>query len=155
MKKLFTLLAILAVTATPAAFAYGSKSDAKAEDKKSESTKAYTEISAEELQKLQADHKDLVVIDSRGGKYFDGTVIKGAKQLSTGDTNEATLAKLAPKKDGLIVFYCTNADCGASAKAAGKAKEAGYTNIKKYTDGIDDWVKKGLETEKVEADLNK
>ena len=107
------------------------------------------------MQALQKNNKDLVVIDSRGGKYFDGKVIKGAKQLATDDTNEKTLAKLAPNKESQIVFYCTNQDCPASAKASGKAKELGYKTILKYAAGIEEWVKKGLPTETVKADLNK
>lgn len=153
MKTIFKVLALVALVATSVG---AQASDKKSEEKKStEAAKPYVEVSAEELQALQAADKNVVVIDSRGGKYFDGTVIKGAKQLATDDTNEKTLAKLAPNKSDVIVFYCTNHDCPASAKAAAKAKELGYTNIKKYAAGIDDWVKKGLPTEKVEADLNK
>lgn len=106
----------------------------------------YKEIDAEELQKLKKETPELVIVDSRGGDWFDGTVIEGATQLAASDTNEETLTKLAPKKDQAVVFYCTNEQCPASAKAAHKAAEVGYSNLFKYPGGIDDWKKRGLPT---------
>jgi rhodanese-related sulfurtransferase len=106
----------------------------------------YKEVTADELVKMKKDNKDLVIIDSRGGDWFDGTLIEGAQQLAAGDTNAESLAKLAPKKDQSIVFYCTNEECPASSKAAHKAAELGYSNLFKYKAGIDGWKKLGLPT---------
>lgn len=106
----------------------------------------YKEINADDLQKMKKDIPSLVIVDSRGGDWFDGTVIEGATQLATSDTNEDSLAKLAPKKDQAVVFYCTNEQCPASAKAAHKAADIGYTNLFKYPGGIEDWKKRGLPT---------
>jgi thiosulfate/3-mercaptopyruvate sulfurtransferase len=106
----------------------------------------YKEITTDELVKMKAENKDLVVIDSRGGDWFDGTLIEGAVQLATSDTNAESLAKIAPDKAKPIVFYCTNEQCPASAKAAHKAAEIGYTNILKYPAGIEGWKKAGLAT---------
>lgn len=107
-------------------------------------------IDAEKLKEMQASEEKIVIIDSRGGKYFDGEVIEGAKQLSAGDTDEAGLEKLGVEsKDTKIVFYCTNVNCPASAKAAAKAASLGYTNLYKYPGGIEDWKEKGLPTTKL------
>jgi len=106
----------------------------------------YKEITADELLKLKQENKNLVVIDSRSGDWFDGVVIDGATQLATSDTNPENLAKLAPDKAQPIVFYCTNEQCPASAKAAHKASEIGYINIYKYKAGIEDWKKLGFPT---------
>ena len=110
----------------------------------------YTVIDAEKLKEMKANEKNLVIIDSRGGKYFDGELIKGASQLSAGDTDEENLKKLGAKeKDTKIVFYCTNVNCPASAKAAAKASSLGYTNLYKYPGGIEDWKDKGLPITKI------
>ena len=106
----------------------------------------YKIITADELVQMKKDNKELVIIDSRGSDWFDGVMIEGATQLSTEDTNTETLAKLAPKKDQAIVFYCTNVNCPASAKAAHKAADIGYTNLFKYPEGIEGWKKLGLPT---------
>jgi rhodanese-related sulfurtransferase len=106
----------------------------------------YKIITADELIQMKKDNKELVIIDSRSGDWFDGVMIEGATQLGAADTNAETLAKLAPKKDQAIVFYCQNLDCPASAKAAHKAAELGYTNLFKYPEGIEAWKKLGLPT---------
>ncbi len=106
----------------------------------------YKEINADDLQKLQTENPSIVVIDSRSGDWFDGTVIKGAIQLAASDTNEETLSKIAPDKSQSVVFYCTNEQCPASSKAAHKAAEIGYNNLYKYPGGIEDWKKRGLPT---------
>ena len=106
----------------------------------------YKEIAADDLVKMKQENKELVVIDSRSGDWFDGVVIDGATQLATSDTNEESLAKLAPNKSQAVVFYCTNEQCPASAKAAHKAAEIGYNNLYKYPGGIEDWKKRGLPT---------
>jgi rhodanese-related sulfurtransferase len=108
----------------------------------------YTVITAETLQKMQAENAELAVFDARGGKYFDGTMIKGAKNLPTGETTAENLAKHVKAKTDAIVFYCTNTSCPASELSAYKANAAGYTNIYKYKAGIEDWVAKGLPTNK-------
>lgn len=109
----------------------------------------YKSVSAEEVQKMQQAHSDLVVLDSRGGKWFDGEVIKGAKQLAADETNAKSLAKLLKTKETPVIFYCSSTECPASAAAAHAAVQAGYTHVYKYPGGIADWKEKGLPTEKL------
>ncbi|MGH1375377.1 MAG: rhodanese-like domain-containing protein [Alphaproteobacteria bacterium] len=104
----------------------------------------YTEINADQLVEMQKTTKGLVVIDSRGGKWFDNRLIEGAVQLSADNTDEAHLAEIAPAKDTPIVFYCSDVNCPASKAAAHQAHDAGYTNLYKYPGGIADWAEKGL-----------
>ena len=107
----------------------------------------YTEINAEELQKLQSSNKDLVVVDSRGREYITGNIIKGAKVLPVSEMTEENLGAIASDKSGKIAFYCQNPQCPASALAAYKAAGWGYKNILKYPGGIEDWEKKSLPVE--------
>ncbi|MGH1402654.1 MAG: rhodanese-like domain-containing protein [Alphaproteobacteria bacterium] len=109
-------------------------------------TNIYTEINADQLVEMQKSTEGLVVIDSRGGKWFDNQVIEGAVHLSADNTDEAHLSEVAPAKDTPIVFYCSNVNCPASKAAAHQAHDAGYTNLYKYPGGIDDWKEKGLPT---------
>ena len=109
----------------------------------------YTEVTAEEAQKLISEHKDLVIIDSRGGKYFDGEVIEGAKNLPADKTNAKSLKKLVKTKETPVLFYCTNKACPASASAAHEASKLGYKNLYKLPGGIDEWKEKKLPTAKL------
>lgn len=109
----------------------------------------YTIITADQLQTMIKEKKDLVVLDSRGGKWFDGTVIKGAKNLPADKTDKESLASLIQTKTTPVVFYCADTKCEASASAAHTAHELGYKNVYKYPGGIAEWKEKGLPTAKL------
>jgi rhodanese-related sulfurtransferase len=56
-------------------------------------------------------------------------------------------AELLPDKGAAIVVYCSNPACGNSQAVANKLADLGYTNVRKYREGIQDWVEAGLPTE--------
>lgn len=136
MKKLFVLAVIALFVSEPAL---------AATDKDKH---PYKEIDAAALVEMKKD-KSVIVVDARGGKYFDGEVIEGAVNLSVQDTSSDSLAKIIPSKDTKVVFYCTNTSCQASALSAHKAADAGYKEIYKYPGGIEDWKVKGLPVAKI------
>ena len=108
----------------------------------------YKIITADELVALKKDQENLVIVDSRGGKYFDGEMIEGAVNLPVNKVNTDELAKIIPSKDTPVAFYCNNVNCPASELSAYKANAAGYTMLYKYPGGIEDWKEKGLPTNK-------
>ena len=114
-----------------------------------EKNKPYEEIGLEQLLDMRKSSNPPVVIDSRGGKYFDGEMIEGAVHLSVKDTNKENLDKIIPSRNDKVVFYCSNVDCPASGLAAYKAAYAGYKNIYKYPEGIEEWKEKGLPLSKI------
>lgn len=123
--------------------------EVKQEAKKAVEEAGYKTVTAEELQTLMKENKDVVVIDSRGGKWYDGEVIAGAKHLSADKTNKKTLAKLIKTKDTPVAFYCSGTECPASANAAHTALKLGYTNVYKFPGGIAEWKEKKLPTTKL------
>ncbi len=88
-----------------------------------------------------------VIVDARGGKYLDDRRIPGATALAA-DSSDAEIAKALPDKNAEIVAYCSNTKCPASKTLANKLVLLGYTNIKKYPDGIDGWETAGKTVEK-------
>ena len=48
--------------------------------------------------------------------------------------------ELLPDKDTPIVTYCSNAACQNSQVAAAQLRAMGYTNVRKYTEGKQDWL---------------
>jgi len=137
MKLAITFLVVLMSFSN----AYATNPISSAEDKS-----GIKSISAEELVKMQKEIKGFVLIDARGGKYFDGTVIKGAVNLPVTDVTEASLSKAIATKDTPVAFYCTNTACPASSLAAYKAKDQGYSKLYKYEGGIEEWISKKLPT---------
>jgi rhodanese-related sulfurtransferase len=54
----------------------------------------------------------------------------------------------ALKKDDEIVVYCTNPPCLASVAAYHRLVQEGYTNVRRYVGGIEDWENAGLPLER-------
>lgn len=99
-------------------------------------------VSTETLATLLNAKTPMVLVDARTGKYDDGKRIAGALTLAPAATNEE-IAKAIPDKNALIVAYCVNPKCMASHHLAVRLKEAGYSNVLRYTAGIEGWVAAG------------
>ena len=54
----------------------------------------------------------------------------------------------ALRKDDEIVVYCTNPPCLASVAAYHRLEQEGYTNVRRYSGGIEDWESAGLPLER-------
>ncbi|MGH3822947.1 MAG: rhodanese-like domain-containing protein [Pseudonocardiaceae bacterium] len=63
------------------------------------------------------------------------------------DDVDAKAAALLPDKGAMIVTYCSNRSCQNSQAVASRLEHLGYRNVRKYRDGIQDWVEAGLPTE--------
>lgn len=89
---------------------------------------------------------EVVVVDALGESYYAQQHLPGALNLVEADVNERA-ATLLPDKDAAIVTYCSNASCSNSQAVATLLTNLGYSNVRKYRDGIQDWVDAGLPVE--------
>jgi rhodanese-related sulfurtransferase len=89
---------------------------------------------------------NLVLVDALPESYYAQQHLPGALNL-VADHVEARAAALLPDKDAAIVTYCSNRACPNSGQVAARLEKLGYTNIRTYPDGIQDWVAAGLPTE--------
>jgi rhodanese-related sulfurtransferase len=106
-------------------------------------------ISREELEQLIHDGA-VIVVDALPRSYYDREHVPGAINLVESDVHELA-AEVLPGKDAAIVTYCSNAACGNSQAVANRLERLGYTNVRKYRDGIQDWVEAGNATERTSA----
>jgi rhodanese-related sulfurtransferase len=102
-------------------------------------------ISREELH-AAIESGTVTVVDALGGVYFEEHHLPGAIPLVEADVR-AKASTLLPDKDAQIVTYCSNAACPNSQNVATLLTAAGYTRVRKYRDGIQDWVEAGLQTQ--------
>lgn len=72
--------------------------------------------------------------------------LPGAIHLHYEEVGERAAA-LLPDRAALIVTYCSNPACANSRVAAEKLARLGYTNVRRYEAGKDDWVRAGLPVE--------
>ncbi|MBF6440273.1 rhodanese-like domain-containing protein [Nocardia cyriacigeorgica] len=105
-----------------------------------------TELITREQLAAEVEAGAVTVIDALGGDYYAKQHLPGAIALLAADV-DADAARLLPDKHAAIVTYCSNAACPNSQQVAGKLEKLGYTNVRKYRDGIEDWTAAGLPVE--------
>ncbi|MEU6966991.1 rhodanese-like domain-containing protein [Kitasatospora aureofaciens] len=87
----------------------------------------------------------VTVVDTLGGEYYAQQHLPGAVALVLADV-DAQAATVLPDRDAAIVTYCSNPACPNSGQVADRLIALGYTNVRKYREGIQDWVEAGLPT---------
>jgi rhodanese-related sulfurtransferase len=92
------------------------------------------------------DRGDVIAVDALPDTYFAQQHLPGAVNLVEADVRERA-ADLLPDRDAAIVVYCSNAACPNSHAVARGLIQLGYTNVRRYREGIQDWVEAGLPVE--------
>jgi len=105
-----------------------------------------TLISRTELHALVAE-QTVTVVDALPAHYYRQQHLPGAVNLVEDDVTEHAAAVL-PDRDATVVTYCSNAACGNSKAVAARLEKLGYTDVRTYRDGIQDWVEAGLPVER-------
>lgn len=83
------------------------------------------------------------IIDSRpAARRYDVGHIPGAINIPDSQFDKMT-DKLPADKNALVIFYCQGLSCDLSHKSAFKAEKLGYSNIRVYAGGVEDWEAKG------------
>lgn len=99
-------------------------------------------ISRDEL-KSAIDAGDVTVVETLRSEHFADRHIPGAIHIHFEEVADKAPA-LLPDKQAAIVTYCSNSACRNSDIAANRLISMGYTNVRKYADGKDDWEQAGL-----------
>src|SRR4051812_19005589 len=102
-------------------------------------------ITRQELEQLIA-RESVTVVDALGGDYYAQQHLPGAVDLVEADV-DARAAEVLPDEDATIVVYCSNPACPNSGRVAERLLRLGYTDVRRYEAGIQDWVEAGLPTE--------
>ncbi|MBX6355930.1 MAG: rhodanese-like domain-containing protein [Micromonosporaceae bacterium] len=88
----------------------------------------------------------VTVVDALGGEYYAKQHLPGAIALVEADVDRLA-PTLLPDRTAPIVTYCSNQACPNSQRVADRLTALGYTNVRKYAGGIEDWVSAGLPVE--------
>ncbi|MFI1917402.1 rhodanese-like domain-containing protein [Nocardia sp. NPDC020380] len=102
-------------------------------------------ITRDELAK-EIEAGSVTVLDALGGEYYAKAHLPGALALVAAEV-EARAPQLLPDLGAAIVTYCSNPACGNSQQVATELERLGYTNVRKYREGIEDWAGAGLPIE--------
>lgn len=102
-------------------------------------------ITREQL-RIEIEAGAVTVVDALGGEYFAKQHLPGAIPLVEDEVADRA-GTLLPDRTAAIVTYCSNPACPNSQRVADRLTALGYTNVRKFREGIEDWVDAGLPTE--------
>ena len=103
-------------------------------------------ITRNELVDLIAAAEPVQFVETLRAEHFAQGHLPGAVHIHFEEVQERA-PELLPDKDALIVTYCSNTACQNSRIAAEKLAKLGYTNVRRYEEGKQDWDEAGLELE--------
>lgn len=107
----------------------------------------FADISYEDL--VTAIEKgEVTVIDNNGTASYEKAHITGAIDFQSAKKLGSFESQLPENKDALIVAYCGGPGCPAWKSGAKASAKLGYTNVKHFSGGISEWVKKQKKTSK-------
>jgi rhodanese-related sulfurtransferase len=84
------------------------------------------------------DAGTVTVVEALGQQYFEQGHLPRAVNVPRTEVAELAPSRL-PHGDAAIVVYCSNLQCPNSAIAQGELLRMGYTNVRKYVEGKQDW----------------
>ena len=106
-------------------------------------------ISTEQLQQRlkQGNGVDLWNVLTDG--YFKGEMIPGSRRVPLDTIGREVSEAKSPKGEEIIV-YCGGPTCPQSLQAAQKLTDLGYTNVRAYEGGLEEWKNAGNKIEWLE-----
>jgi len=99
-------------------------------------------IARDEL-KLAIDAGEVTVVETLREEHYSQGHLPGAIHIHFEQISECA-PELLPDKEAAIVTYCSNTACRNSEIAANELTAMGYTNVRKYAQGKEDWQRAGL-----------
>jgi rhodanese-related sulfurtransferase len=107
---------------------------------------ALVEIDRETLWATIQSADGLVVVDALPPISYAAVHLPGAINIPP-DRVDALAERRIPDSDAEVVVYCAGWDCDSSVQVAERLLELGYTNVRHYAGGKEDWREGGLPLE--------
>ena len=105
-------------------------------------------ITAEELRRKLDAGDDFVLVDALAPMVYAHSHLPGAINLPPSAVEPTRVARRIPDHDTEIVVYCSSPDCDDSVLTAQRLQELGYTNVRHYPGGKDEWRERGFSLER-------
>jgi rhodanese-related sulfurtransferase len=105
-------------------------------------------ISADELSRKIDGGDAFVLVDALAPMVYAHSHLPGAINIPPLTIDPDTIGRRLPDRQMEIVVYCANPECQDSHHTARTLLELGYTNIRHYAGGKDEWRERGLPLER-------
>lgn len=104
------------------------------------------QITGKELKAKLDAGEEIILVEALPAKYYDTAHLPGAINIPH-DRIDEVAPQMLTNKSAEIVFYCANAACQNSGIASQRLAELGYTKVRDYYEGKQDWLDAGLPIE--------
>ena len=103
-------------------------------------------ITRDELKAMLDRGEAVTIVEALPEQYYRKEHLPGALLLPHDQVDELA-PTLLPDTTAEIVVYCANLPCPNSEIAAKRLSELGYTNVREYAAGKQDWLDAGYPVE--------
>ena len=104
------------------------------------------QITRDELNAILDRGEAVTIVEALPEQYYRQAHLPGALLLPHDHVDELA-PTLLPDKAAEIVVYCANLPCPNSEVASQRLSELGYTNVREYAAGKQDWIDAGYPVE--------
>ncbi|MBA3384353.1 MAG: rhodanese-like domain-containing protein [Actinobacteria bacterium] len=111
---------------------------------------ALSTISCDELNHKLGSGELLTIVDALPPMSYAHSHLPGAINLPP-ERVDASAAKRIADTDAELVVYCANPECESSTDTARRLLALGFTNVRHYPGGKDEWRRLGLPLERAGA----
>ena len=105
-------------------------------------------VTAAELHRKLENGDAFVLVDALPPMAFAHSHLPGAINLPPSGIQTEIVLRRIPDPQTEIVVYCANPGCDDSHATAGRLRELGYTNVRHYPGGKNEWREAGLPLER-------
>jgi rhodanese-related sulfurtransferase len=109
-------------------------------------TAALAEITTQELWEKMERGEPFVLVDALAPIAFAAARLPGAINIPPPSVDGVHERRI-PERDAEVVVYCANPSCESSVDVATRLVELGYTNVRHYPGGKQEWRDAGLPLE--------
>src|SRR5439155_23188817 len=100
-------------------------------------------VTVDELSRKLEDGDPFVLVDALAPMVYAHSHLPGAINLPPLNVDPTVVARRIPDPHTEIVVYCANPDCADSGLTAQRLVALGYTNVRHYPGGKDEWREAG------------
>ena len=105
-------------------------------------------ITADELLRKMEDEEAFVLVDALAPMVYAHSHLPGAINLPPTAIDSYMVARRIPDRNTEIVVYCSSPNCEDSIATGVRLQELGYTNVRHYSGGKNEWRDAGLPLER-------
>jgi rhodanese-related sulfurtransferase len=105
-------------------------------------------VTVDDVLRKVEDGDAFLLVDALAPMVYAHSHLPGAINLPPADIEPARVERRIPDRNTEIIVYCSSPDCDDSVQTAERLQALGYTNVRRYAGGKNEWRDAGLPLER-------